>query len=306
MRRFISNFVEIVKLITNMLKKNNEVKWTAEAKALFARIKKFISETPVLASPDYLKDFLIFSVTSEHTLSTVLLQKNEEGFEQPIAFFRKILRDVELRYDIMEKQAYAMVKALKAFRTYVLHSKVIAYVPTSSVKDILVHSDGDGKRGRWLAKIQEFDLEIKPTRLVKGQVLAKLLAKSNFRALDINGLQGYEEGVDMNELDEQITEIRIKEKFASSNWYKDIVSYLLTLKCPSDLPPSKARTLKLHVVKYYISKRKLYWKDPLGFLLVCLVESETKKVIRQFHEGVCGGHHAWREIAYKILRARYH
>jgi hypothetical protein len=115
-----------------------------------------------------------------------------------------------------------------------------------------------------------------------------------------------EECVDMNELDEQITEIRIEEKFASSNWYKDIVSYLLTLKCPSDLPPSKARTLKLHAVKYCISERQLYWKDPLGFLLVCLVESETEKVISQFHEGVCGGHHAWRATAYKILRAGYY
>jgi hypothetical protein len=121
--------------------------------------------------------------------------------------------------------------------------------------------------------------------------LAKLLAESNLRALGINGLQGCEECVDMNELDEQITAIRIEEKFVLSDWYKDIVSYLLTLKCPSDLSPSKYRTLKLHMVKYYISESQLYWKDPLGFMLVCLVESETKKVINEFHEGVCRGHH---------------
>ena len=168
MRRFIPNFTEIVKLIRDMLRKNNEVKWMAEAKASFAHIKKVISEAPVLASADYLKDFLIFSFSSEHTLAAVLLQKNEEGFKQPIAFFSKSLRDAELKYNIMEKQAYAMVKALKAFRTYVFHSKVIAYVPTSVVKDILVQADSDGKRGRWLAKIQEFDLEVKPTKLVKG------------------------------------------------------------------------------------------------------------------------------------------
>jgi hypothetical protein len=294
-----------MKLIIDMLKKNNEMKWTAEAKESFSRIKKVISEAPVLASSDYLKDFLIFSFASEHTLA-VALQKNEEGFKRPIAFFTKIRRDVELRYDIMEKQAYVMVKALKAFRTYVFHSKVIAYVPTISVKDILVQSDSDGKRGRWLAKIQEFDLEIKPTRLVKGQGLAKLLAKSNFRDLRINGLQGGEEYLDMNELDEQMNEIIIEEKFASSNWYKDIVSYLLTLKCPSDLPPSKCRMLKLYAVKYCTSERQLYWKDPLGFPLVCLVESETEKVISQFHEGVCGGNHAWRAKAYKIMRAEYY
>ena len=70
-----------------------------------------------------------------------------------------------------------MVKALNAFRTYVLHSKIIAYVPTSSVKDILVQPDNDGKRGQWIAKIQELDLEIKPIKLIKGQGLAKILAE---------------------------------------------------------------------------------------------------------------------------------
>jgi hypothetical protein len=37
-----------------------------------------------------------------------------------------------------------------------------------------------------LEKIQEYDLEIKPTKLVKGKSLEKLLAESNLRALGIN------------------------------------------------------------------------------------------------------------------------
>jgi hypothetical protein len=70
--------------------------------------------------------------------------------------------------------------------------------------------------------------------------------------------------------------------------------------------PSKERTLKLHAIKYCIIDRKLYWKDPLGFLLCFLIESKTEGVIDEFHEGVCGGHHAWRATCYKILRARYY
>jgi hypothetical protein len=41
-------------------------------------------------------------------------------------------------------------------------------------------------------------------------------------------------------------------------------------------------------------------------MLICLVESEIERVISEFHEGVCGGHHAWRGTTYKILRARYY
>ena len=96
-----------------------------------------------------------------------------------------------------------MGKYLKSFRTYVLHSRIISYVPTSSVKDILVQPDSDGRRGRWLAKIQEFDLEVKSTKLVKGQGLAKLLAESNFRALEINHLESNGYILDIEELDDQ-------------------------------------------------------------------------------------------------------
>ena len=61
-----------------------------------------------------------------------------------------------------------------------------SYVPTAAVKDILVQGDSEGKRGRWISKIQEYDLDIRPTRLIKGQGIAKMLSESNHQALGIN------------------------------------------------------------------------------------------------------------------------
>ena len=114
----------------------------------------------MLAGLDYDKPFMIFSFASPHTIAGVLLQKNEEGYEQPIAFFSQVLRDAELKYNILEKQAYAQVKSLKAFRVYILQSHITAFVPAATVKDILIQGDSEGKRGRWIAKIQEYDLDI--------------------------------------------------------------------------------------------------------------------------------------------------
>jgi hypothetical protein len=169
-----------------MLRKGNEVKWTVEPRESFVQIKRALTEAPVLISPDYSKLFLVFSFASFDTVAAVLLQENEEGREKPIAFFNKALRDAEIWYEIMEKQAYALVKALKSFRVYVLHSKVIAYVPSASVKDILVQPNIDGRRGRWITRILEFDLDIKPTKLVKGKGIGNLLAKSNCEALGVS------------------------------------------------------------------------------------------------------------------------
>ena len=93
--------------------------------------------------------------------------------EQPISFFSQALRDVKVKYDMMEKQAYALVKDLRHFRVYVGYSKIVGYVPHSAVKDILSQQDCLGVRGKWVSKIQEYDLEIRPTKLVKDQGLAK-------------------------------------------------------------------------------------------------------------------------------------
>jgi len=134
----------------------------------------------------FARDFIIFSFASKHTIVAALLQNNDQGFEQPIAFFSKSLRDAPLKYNIMEKQAFSLVKSIKDFRVYILYSHIIAYVLNVLVKDILAQDGPDRKRGKWIATILEYDLEIKPTKLIKVQGLAKIMAKLNCQALDIN------------------------------------------------------------------------------------------------------------------------
>lgn len=171
-----------------MLKKGHEVKWTVSSRHAFDQIKKAISEAPTLANPDYTKPFSIFSFSSETTLVIVLLQKNEDSHNQPIAFFSKVMRDVELKYDIIGKYAYALIQSLKPFRMYILHLSIISYVPNSVVKTVLTPLDNHGRRGRWITQILEYDLTIKTKNLVKGQRLAKLLAESNYKVLGINSI----------------------------------------------------------------------------------------------------------------------
>jgi len=86
-----------------MLKKKNEVKWNPDSRDSFSRIKKDFAEALVLVSPDYSTLFYIFSFASPHTVVAMLLQKNSEGHEQPIAFFSHVLQEAELKYNILKK-----------------------------------------------------------------------------------------------------------------------------------------------------------------------------------------------------------
>jgi hypothetical protein len=183
-----------------------------------------------------------------------------------------VVRDAKVRYDIMEKKAYALVKDLKYFRVYVLHSKVIAYVASTSVKDILIQPDIDGRRSKWIAKILEFDMEIKPAKLFKGQGLAKMLAESNCKSLGVSFINTCSEN----------QQVELSDKGSQENpslveciWYKDIIYFLQELRPPDGMGKNKARDLKLKAIRYFLIDQVLYWKDPLGVLLKCLDPQEA-------------------------------
>lgn len=164
-----------------MLKKGGKLDWTTKAlDDAFVDIKRAIKEAPVLKSPKFSKPSQIFSFASFHIIVVVMLQNNDEGNEEPIAFFSKSLHDVELKYDINEKQSDALVKIVKYLRPYLVGAKIVAYVPNVVVKDIFRQTKVTGRRCRW----------IQITNLVKGQGLAKLRTKSNLDATQVNKVIG--------------------------------------------------------------------------------------------------------------------
>ena len=88
---FFSNFSELVKYVLKMMKNKAKVSWNDETLKAFGDIKKAIKQVPMLRSPEFSKPFQLFSFASFHTRVAFLLQKNEDGHEQPIAFFREKL-----------------------------------------------------------------------------------------------------------------------------------------------------------------------------------------------------------------------
>ena len=172
------------------------------------------------------------------------------------------------------------MKAIKDFRVYILYSHVIAYVPNVVVKDILTQDGIEGKRGKWIASILEYDIEIIPTKLIKGQGLAKLMTETNCQALDINELDN----------EQEMATPQISQAFLESPWYADISHVLLNLQAPPGLSRTKKRFLKMKASKFCILDNALFWKNHEGILLNCLVKEEAKKVLQEFHAGDCGGH----------------
>jgi hypothetical protein len=146
-------------------------------------------------------------------------------------------------------------------------------------------------------------VEINPTKLVKGQGLAKLLVESNCKALGvsfINACSGNQQAESPSKSSQGGLSL------AGCTWYRDILYFLQELKPLDGMGKSKARDLKLKVVKYFLIDQVLHWRDPLGVFLRCLNPQEAQKVMFDFHSGLCEGHHFWKTTAHKILRVGYY
>jgi hypothetical protein len=289
--RFIPNFAEIVKPLNKLLKKDACFEWESEGRMSFEHIKEAITVAPVLMNPNFSRDFIIFYFASKDTIAGILLQKNDQGDEQPIAFMNKNLRDSELNYTITKKQAYALVKSLKHFQTYVGYNKIKAFVPYLAVKDVLSRQDFLGSRGKWVSQIQEYDLEIKPTKIIRVQVLAKMMTESNQEAIEV---------VQKEQVNIVVSEIENNE------WYSNIIYYLKNLTCPDHLVEHKRRALRLKAMKYCLTEDGLGWRNPNGVILRCVDKEEADKLVIELHARHCGAHLAARTTAHKILRAGYY
>jgi hypothetical protein len=132
----------------------------------------------VLRSHDFNKDFFLYTFAFDQSLVVVLTEKDEKNDEAPLFFMSTNLQGAELNYLAIEKQAYAIYKTIKHFRSYILknHTKVI--IPHPVVRSLFTQQEMGERRGNWMAVVEEFDLDIKTAKIIKGQGLCKLAAEA--------------------------------------------------------------------------------------------------------------------------------
>jgi hypothetical protein len=78
---------------------------------------------------------------SDHSLTTILTQKDEQGNQYHVAFMSTGLQGVELNYPPMDKKPFFFHKEIKKFRPHILmnHTKVI--IPHPEVKSLFIQRD---------------------------------------------------------------------------------------------------------------------------------------------------------------------
>lgn len=158
-RRFIKSFSQTAKLLTKLLEKDADFVWTPEAQNSFEVLKESLCTTPVLQYPDFSKPFIITTDASGIAVGAVLSQ-GEIGKDRPIAYYSRVLRGAKLRYGTYEREALAIVQAVKNFRPYVYGRALTIVTDHKPLVWFRTAKDGNARVLKWRLRLAEYEYTV--------------------------------------------------------------------------------------------------------------------------------------------------
>lgn len=151
--------------------------WIEEGKEAFQKIKSAITRAVILRNPDFSKKFILYAYGSNSLVAIILTQKHEKNEEYPIAFFSQTMNNYEEKYTFIEKEVLAILKSLNKLKHYIAQNKVLVLTIHLNVRSYIMQGEiGEGRPG-WISKIRKYDVEIRPTKLIRGKALCNQLTK---------------------------------------------------------------------------------------------------------------------------------
>ena len=160
-QKFISYYSDISKCFNDMTKKGATFNWTKECNAAFKLLKEKLMEDLVLISPQVDKDYVIHCDASKYSYSGIL-QQTRPGTEKlaPAAYFSGNFSKTQVKWNITEKEAYAIYKSVKKFTFYITGAKTMVFSDHKALKNFLKGGMNITKLDRWSLELQEFDISL--------------------------------------------------------------------------------------------------------------------------------------------------
>jgi hypothetical protein len=185
-RRFISNLSQKVLPFSPLLriKKDQKFVWGDEQQKAFDEIKQYMKEPPVLVPPQLNKPFKLYVTADTQTIGLALIQEFE-GKERIVAYLSRKLLDPETRYSAAEKLFLCVYYSCTKFQHYLLNAECIVYSKFDVIKHMLSMPILNGRIGKWILALSEFELKFESVKAIKGQIIADFITEHRDPSIDL-------------------------------------------------------------------------------------------------------------------------
>lgn len=177
-RRFTKDHAKIIAPLNELRKKDVPWVWGDEQELSFQTLKSALINAPILARPDFDKEFTVTCDASQIAVGAILSQKDDQGRDHPIGYYSKKLSPAERRYSASELECFAVLTAVRHWRPYLLGKPFLVYTDHRALVWLMKTTNFTGRLARWALALQEFDFKIE-YRKGKDNAAADALSRPN-------------------------------------------------------------------------------------------------------------------------------
>ena len=158
---FVPNFAELAVSMNKLLRKGISFDWTDKCEEWFIALRQLLTSPPILIHPEIGGHFHILTDASDTACGVAVCHRMNDLY-RPIAFWRCTLRDAELNYTVTEKEALAVVKALKNYEDMLQGAKVTIVTDHKPLNPLLqaAYKAPSARLRRWALAKTDFDFDI--------------------------------------------------------------------------------------------------------------------------------------------------
>ena len=202
MARFLPSLSETIEPIRALTRKGVDFEWSEQCEQAFCKIKKQISEAPVLRYYDPDKELVLQTDSSQSGLGAVLLQ---EG--QPIEYASRSLTTSERNWAQIEKESLSLLFGLERFNQYTYGRKIVIQNDHRPLQNILAKplSQAPKRLQDIIMKLYRYDITftfVKGSDLIIADLLSRDVESENETRPMILNVRAFEEFPD-----DRITEV---------------------------------------------------------------------------------------------------
>ena len=154
-RVFIRGYADIAAPLTDLTRGKQEWSWGGQQEEAFRTLKDKLTTAPVLVIPEPELGYTIWTDASDYAVGAILYQDQGKGL-QPVAFESKRLSPAESIWPPHEREALALVHALKVWRCYIQDRDVVVYSDHLTLQHLQTQPHLSRKQARWLEFLGEF------------------------------------------------------------------------------------------------------------------------------------------------------
>ena len=132
---------------------------------------------PVLVPPQKHKQFMLYLSVDERAIGSAFIQEFE-GKERAIYFVsRRRLLNTETRYSPIERLCLCLYFSCTKLRHYLLSAECVVVSKDDVIRYMLSLPILNGRIGKWILALSEFDLRYESAKAIRGQAIADFVVQ---------------------------------------------------------------------------------------------------------------------------------